>query len=68
MALPDVTWEQDSGGARLTAVFPERYTTEQLNAIVLPILLAANIGILELQRGSDLESEYLRSTEPPPLP
>ena len=64
-ALPDVTWEQGSDGASLTAVYPERYTTEQLNAVVLRTLLDAGVGILELQRGSDLESEYLRSTAPP---
>ena len=57
-ALPEVVWEQSAG--KLTATFPERYTTEELNALALPVLLAAGVGVLEIQRGSDLESEYLR--------
>jgi ABC-2 type transport system ATP-binding protein len=57
-ALPEVTWERLPES--LTATFAERYTTEELNAAVLPVLLEAGVGILEIQRGSDLESEYLR--------
>jgi ABC-type multidrug transport system ATPase subunit len=66
-AVPGVVWEQKPG--RLTATFPERYTTEELNRAALPVLLGAGVGILEIQRGSDLESEYLRlAAAPPPLP
>jgi ABC-2 type transport system ATP-binding protein len=63
-ALPEVEWEQQADV--LTATFPERYTTEELNRQVLPVLLGAGVGILEIERGSDLESEYLRLAEPPP--
>ena len=70
-ALPDVTWVPRD--ASLTAIYPGHYTPAELNAIVLRTLLAAGVGILEVQRGSDLESEYLRLAEPPktagsPLP
>jgi ABC-2 type transport system ATP-binding protein len=63
--LPEVTWERLPES--LTATFTERYTTEELNAAVLRALLEASVGILEIQRGSDLESEYLRmaSDQPP---
>jgi len=57
-ALPEVKWELAEN--RATAVFPSKYTTEELNAVVLRILLDAGVGVLEIQRGSDLESEYLR--------
>ena len=63
--LPEVTWERLPES--LTATFTERYTTEELNAAVLRVLLEAGVGILEIQRGSGLESEYLRmaSDQPP---
>jgi ABC-type multidrug transport system ATPase subunit len=63
--LPEVTWEQQPD--TLTATFTERYTTEELNDAVLRVLLEADVGILEIRRGSDLESEYLRlASEQPP--
>ena len=66
-ALPEVAWEQQP--ETLTATFPGRYTTEELNRLALPVLLEAGVGILEIQRGSDLESEYLRlAAAPPPMP
>ena len=61
-ALPDVVWEPSASGSELTAAFPERYTPEQLNAEALRILLDAGTGVLEIRRGSGLESEYLRIT------
>lgn len=65
-ALPDVEWEQH--GNRVVASFPTQYTTEALNTATLRILLEAGVGVLEIRRGSDLESEYLRlAAEPPPL-
>ena len=64
--LPDVTWEQH--GNRVVASFPSSFTAEALNTAALRILLEAEVGILEIRRGSDLESEYLRlAAEPPPL-
>jgi ABC-type multidrug transport system ATPase subunit len=56
--LPEVQWEMGEG--RAVATFPAQYTTEEMNARVLPVLLTAGVGVLEIQRGSDLESEYLR--------
>lgn len=64
--LPDVTWEQH--GNRVVASFPSHYTAEALNTAALRLLLEAGVGILEVRRGSDLESEYLRlAADPPPL-
>lgn len=59
-ALAEVVWEQATDGTSLTATFSKRYSLEQLNAVVLRVLLEEGVGILEIQRGSDLESEYLR--------
>lgn len=57
-ALPEVKWAQAANSA--TATFPSKHTPAELNAVVLRILLDAGMGVLEIQRGSDLESEYLR--------
>jgi ABC-type multidrug transport system ATPase subunit len=57
-AWPAAKWESQPGELRVT--FPEDCSTEQFNAQVLPVLLAAGVGILAIHRGSDLESEYLR--------
>ena len=69
-ALPGVTWETADAKAELTATFAAQYTTEELNTRVLRLLLDAGVGILEIRRGSDLETEYLRlhAAPPPPLP
>ena len=69
-ALPDVTWTEDPSPRCLRATFPEKFSAEQLNAIVLHTLLEAGVGILEVRRGTDLESEYLRLSPatPPALP
>lgn len=37
----------------------------QINAKILEILLRDGVGIMEIRRGSDLESEYLAATAPP---
>ena len=70
-ALPDVVWEVKAEPLTLSATFPETYTMEQLNTLVLRTLLNAGVGILEIRRGTDLESEYLRlsagSHQSPPL-
>jgi ABC-2 type transport system ATP-binding protein len=66
-ALPAVEWEQQTG--QLTATFTSAHTAASLNAVVLPLLLAERVEVLEIQRGSDLETEYLRlAAPPPPLP
>lgn len=53
-----VEWQASPDGLELTALFSQDYSPETLNAKVIPMLLAS--GILEIKRGSDLETEYLR--------
>jgi ABC-type multidrug transport system ATPase subunit len=65
--IPGVIWEQSPDGTILTATFTAPLTAESLNTAVLECLLRSKAGILEVRRGSDLESEYLRMG-PPPIP
>ena len=69
-AVPEAQWEADPAAGTLTVSFLESGgSAETLNAAVLPLLLAAGVGILEIRRGSSLESEYLATAaRPPPLP
>lgn len=57
---PGVEWQTAVDGKELTANFSQDYSPETLNAKVIPLLLASECGILEIKRGSDLETEYLR--------
>lgn len=57
---PGVEWQLSDDGKELTALFTEDHSPESLNARVIPALLEAGCGILEIKRGSDLETEYLR--------
>lgn len=59
-AVPEATWEATAD--RLTATFPAGLTPAAINARTLPILLQADVRILEIRRGSDLESEYLQAS------
>ncbi|MDD5522591.1 MAG: ABC transporter ATP-binding protein [Kiritimatiellae bacterium] len=62
-ALPDTTIEGSTDGTILTIKFqgdPDEIT--RINAKVLEILLHSGIGVIEIRRGSDLESEYLAAT------
>ncbi len=67
-ALPQVTWSLREEGALLQAVLGEGLGLRELNGQALRILLDAGVGVEEVRRGSDLESEFLAATEPPPLP
>lgn len=69
-SLPGVSFEASSDGTAITATFPATQSVQELNACVLRALLDAGAGILEIRRGSDLETEYLRlhAVPPPPLP
>ena len=73
-ALPEVAWEVAPDGLILTANFASPQTPEDLNAVALGILLSCRTGILEIKRGSDLETEYLKMhpvtgiAVPPPIP
>jgi ABC-type multidrug transport system ATPase subunit len=59
-ALPEVDWA--AAQEALTATFAAPLTAAELNARALPVLLQAGIPVLEIHRGSDLESEYLRAS------
>jgi ABC-2 type transport system ATP-binding protein len=63
-ALPDCTFTWDSAQSRLTVVFGGDRKPEDFNQQFLPRLLEANCGLLEISRGSDLESVYLQSAKP----
>lgn len=57
--------EWDAARRVLTVQFGARsYTTAQVNAGVIPVLLASEIEILEIRRGSDLEQAYLDAPKP----
>ena len=59
-ALPDAQWEAAPDGSRLTVIYrgaPER--VPEINRTVVGVLLANGMGLLEIRRGSDLESQYL---------
>jgi ABC-type multidrug transport system ATPase subunit len=60
----DFDWRPDA--AELTAHFPGTYAPGEINRRVLECLLSANVGILEVRRGSDLETEYLNASANPP--
>lgn len=69
----EARWEERPG--QLCVTFPATYSAEEINRRVLPVLWEAGVGVLEMRRGSDLESEYLRladaaraNTAAPPLP
>ena len=72
-AMPEVAWELSPDGTELSVTFTEAATPESVNAQALPLLIREGVGILEVKRGSDLETEYLRihpsaaSDRPPPL-
>lgn len=66
-ALPQCEWEFDSKAKTLAARFDgDAHAVSAVNAIALPTLLRAAVGVLEIRRGSDLESEYLAATAMPP--
>jgi hypothetical protein len=48
----------------LSASFGPDHSAASLNAVVVPLLLQAGVELLEIQRGSDLETEYLRLAGP----
>lgn len=61
-ALPSADIEPSIDRTLLTVRLPsgdDAISLSSLNALVLPILLHARLGILEVHRGSDLEQEYL---------
>ena len=67
--LPGITWQVSADGREHTASYAEPWTPEALNAQALPALLKSGAGLLEIRRGSDLETEYLSMTPPlPPTP
>lgn len=64
--LPEVNFDATADGSLLTARFHgDIDKIPDMNAKILEVLLKNNTGIVEIRRGSDLESEYLAATEPP---
>ena len=63
-ALPGATWEPALDGAELTVkFFDETARAAEINARVLEVLLRHGVGVLEIRRGSNLESEYFFATD-----
>lgn len=63
-AMPGVSVEAGGDGRTLTVVFDDSRTrTDEVNAAMLPVLIKSGVGVLEIRRGSDLESEYLAITD-----
>lgn len=65
-AIPNSEWKLENGGTDLSVYFDgdTANDTAAINARVLEILLRAGVGIEEIRRGSDLESEFLAATAP----
>ena len=63
--LPEAGFDAPEDGSLLSVRFHgDVEAIPEMNAVILEILLKNNIGIVEVRRGSDLESEYLAATEP----
>ena len=69
-ALADVSWQSSADGREVTAAYAAPWTAEELNARAIPVILQAGCGLLEIRRGSDLQTEYFSLTAPlpPPVP
>lgn len=65
--IPDVIWQASPDGREVAAAFTSPWTADTLNARAVPLLLTS-AGLLEIRRGSDLESEYFNLTPPLPPP
>lgn len=62
--LPKATWEQGNDGSELTVKFFDEATgAAEVNARVLEVLLRHGVGVIEIRRGSNLESEYFSATD-----
>ena len=68
LAGVELIWNPAASVLDATYGEPE-WTAATLNAALLPRLLSAGVGVLEVSRGSNLEREYLRNAAlgPPPL-
>jgi len=62
-AAPEAAFELSDDGTKLKASFAGGGNEVALNAGVLRVLLDAGVGIVGVNRGSGLESEYLSATE-----
>jgi ABC-type multidrug transport system ATPase subunit len=63
-ALPGAEWTLAEGGTELSLSLADGTgEAADVNKTVLTLLLEAGIGIEEIRRGSDLESEYLALTD-----
>lgn len=62
-ALPGVQWRKLENGNRVEFTLPANCEPAEANARLLPVLIDAGIGILEIQCGSQLESIYLGAND-----
>ena len=63
--FPALRWVVEEEGRVLRAQFDDGPPLSELNARVLPLLLAAGVGVEEVRRGSALEREFLAATDRP---
>ena len=61
-ATPAVEWILAEDGRSLRAELPDGMDLADFNAKSLAVLLAAGVGVEEVRRGSDLESEFFAAT------
>lgn len=68
-AVPEARFEWESSDAPVAALlchYPGGLELTAVNARVLPLLLAAGAGVLEVRRGAELEAVYMRGHGPVP--
>ncbi len=61
--ITDLGFAGRSTGNTLTLTAPDGWTVAQLNARVLPALLAAGASVLEVHRGGSLEQAYMQTRQ-----
>jgi len=60
-AAPELSLQWNSGTLSVQA--PENWSPQQINAALLPVLLEAKVGIIDVQIGQSLEESYMASRE-----
>ena len=72
-AAPDLSLQWN--GTALVVQAPQGWSPQRINAVLLPVLLKAGIGVIDIQIGQSLEEAYMAtrngaekpSPQPPPL-
>jgi ABC-type multidrug transport system ATPase subunit len=66
IGLPGMNWRWEPGANELIVEIAQgEFDPVQVNAVILPRLLQRGIGILEILRGSTLETEYIKARGKP---